>query len=83
MTIGVRGFPSQLVIPIGHPEHREGSLHAYLVPQPRSPRLHLVAFAVRLLDPSLHGLFALLTSRFAQDDRLWIVRFAHNPFLSG
>ena len=54
--------------PSGHPEQREGSLHAFLRIQPRSPRLHLVLIALRLLDPSLHGLFPLLTTRFAQDD---------------
>ena len=66
MTIGVRGFPPQLVTLIGHPEQREGSKN--LGPQPRSPRLNPIAVALRLLDPSLHGLFALLTTRSTQDD---------------
>ena len=54
--------------PIGHPEQREGSVHAYLDPQPQSPRLNPAAFAMRLADPSFHGLFAILTTRFSQDD---------------
>ena len=58
----LRGFST----PNSHPELREGSPN--LGPQPRSPRLHLVPIAMRLLDPSFHGLFALLTTRFAQDD---------------
>ena len=53
----------------------------------RSPRLHLVPFAVRLIDPSLHGLFALLTTRSTQDDHCGLfamltTRFTQDDWLA-
>ena len=45
------------------------------MPTTAGPRLKSSLFRLRLLDPSMHGLFAMLSTRFSQDDN-WCGRFS-------